>query len=80
MTQLFNVLIIEDHPFTAEAYRNILNGLTDNLNSYQFNIDFAYDAGTALNKINMAKKSSFYDLVLLDISIPCSEDKKNNVW
>ena len=76
MTQLFNVLIVEDHPIIAETYKNILSGLTDNSNSYQFNIDIAYNADSALHKINTALKSTLYDLILLDISIPPSEDKK----
>lgn len=76
MTQLFNVLIVEDYPITVETYKDLLNDLTDYTKSYQFNIDVAYDADTAIYNINRTMKSSFYDLVFLDISIPRSKDKK----
>lgn len=72
MTKIINVLIVDDHPLIADAYKMAINNIR--LKDKKFNIDVAHDCDTVAEKINEAKKSLKIDLVLLDISIPPSKN------
>lgn len=71
MIKPLNALIIEDHPLLTRNYKSALSLQPD----HQFNVDIAHDADTALIKIHGRDKLNFYDLVVLDISIPPSKNK-----
>jgi len=74
MKDKMTVLIIEDHPLVVDSYKRILND-TFSLN-YQLHIDVASDADNARAKLIQAEKFAPYDLLLIDIRIPESEDGK----
>ncbi|MEO9257820.1 MAG: response regulator [Crocinitomicaceae bacterium] len=63
-----NLLIIEDHTISAEAYRNIIKRIS----KLNFNISHARNCDEALEEINNKQ----WDLVLLDLRIPVSKGLK----
>ncbi|WP_298537762.1 response regulator [uncultured Algibacter sp.] len=75
MTQIINVLILDDHPLIADAYKMAINHVSLTDKNLKFNINVAHDCDSALEKINEAKKGLKLDLVLLDISIPPSKNR-----
>ncbi|MFV0573497.1 MAG: response regulator [Xanthomarina gelatinilytica] len=70
MKKAIRVLLIDDHPFSLEGYKLVLNELHSKQKINQYYTDEAYCCETALNYI----KNKSYDLVILDISLPPSED------
>ena len=76
MSQILNVLIVEDHPFIINAYRNAFKEVTRQTSNIRFDINTACDCDSAEIKIKEAKKGLPLDLVLLDISLPPSSNGK----
>ncbi|WMI68162.1 response regulator [Mangrovimonas sp. YM274] len=75
MNQL-NILIVDDHPLIANAYKMAFEKVEKRSSNYTFNIDYAKDIDTAYQKISDSLKSIKFDLVLLDINLPSSLDRK----
>lgn len=67
----YKVLIIEDHPLTALAYKNAFEAVSKTENS-SFYIDEARTCDEALEFITKAAGFKPYDLVFLDINLPVS--------
>ncbi|WP_115878970.1 response regulator [Lutibacter oceani] len=76
MSKKFNVLIIDDHPIIADAYKSAFEYIsTENIN-IAFKIAIAVNCDEAILKITEASKKNGIDIVFLDISIPPSSDGK----
>ncbi len=76
MSKKYNVLIIDDHPIIADAYKSAFEYIsTENIN-IAFKIAIAVNCDEAILKITEASKKNGIDIVFLDISIPPSSDGK----
>ncbi|WP_053991666.1 response regulator [Mangrovimonas sp. TPBH4] len=75
MNQL-NVLIVDDHPLIADAYKMAFYKVEQASSNYTFNIDYAQDIDIAYQKFTDSLQSNKFDLVFLDINLPSSSDGK----
>ena len=67
-----NVLIVDDHPMIIEGYKNTL---LDNFKKpINCSIDTAFDCEEALTLIKKNANKKPYDLAVIDIKLPPSED------
>ncbi len=74
----FNVLIIEDHPFISDAYKNAFREIEKNkLKHFQFFFQVAPNCDVAVDiiKNNKANKKRI-DIVLLDIKLPVIKNEE----
>lgn len=78
MKKKFNVLIVEDHPFIIDIYKNVLSQINKQVALYNYNLTIteAVNSDDALDKINKSVKIDPYDLIFLDIRIPPSKNGK----
>jgi DNA-binding NarL/FixJ family response regulator len=67
-----NILIVDDHPFIIEGYKNAIKRY--NPNDYEFSITQAKDCESAYNIITNPTIATF-DIAFLDISMPAYEEK-----
>lgn len=67
-----NVLIVDDHPFIIEGYKNAITRY--NPREYEFSITRAKDCKSGYDIITDANTPAF-DLAFLDISMPAYEEK-----
>jgi len=70
MSQIYNILIINNFPITADAYSKTL--LEKKLKNIFLNVSTAYNINNALTKINNVK----YDLILIDTNLTKGESLK----
>lgn len=75
MNKNLNVLIVEDEPLIIGVLQRALE-VTSQKNIIDFKIKSVNSADDATFEIRKAVNTTPFDLVLLDISIPASEDKK----
>jgi DNA-binding NarL/FixJ family response regulator len=68
-----NVLIVDDHPFIIEGYKNAITRYHPK--KYDFVISQAYDCKSAYELIENAATPNF-DVAFLDISMPPYEEKE----
>jgi DNA-binding NarL/FixJ family response regulator len=76
MSKKYNVLIIDDHPIIADAYKSAFEFISSENNKIEFKIEIAINCDEAILKITEATKKNGIDIVFLDISIPPSSDGK----
>tara|TARA_R110000796_G_scaffold251498_1_gene383042 strand:- start:2196 stop:2873 length:678 start_codon:yes stop_codon:yes gene_type:complete len=76
MKRKLNVLIVEDHYLVIEAYKLILNEISNENQHLEFIIETANNCETARDKINSSYVTKSLDLALLDLSLPPTEDKR----
>lgn len=76
MRQKINVLIIEDHNLIIEGYIRILENISVNFGQFQFAVKTATNGDSARDLICEYASKGRLDLIVLDISIPASKDKK----
>ncbi len=76
MSKIFNVLIIDDHPIIADAYKSAFDFISSENNEFKFNISIVHNSDDAVQKIEEAQKATTIDIVFLDISLPASKDGK----
>jgi DNA-binding NarL/FixJ family response regulator len=76
MTQTINVLIVEDEPLIITVLENALHQISDSNGLFEFKVTSVTNCDMAQIEIKKAVKNQPFDLVLLDISIPESTDKK----
>ena len=69
-----NILIVDDHPMVLEAFESVLVNL--NTDSLKVSIDCALNCDSAITYIRTSAKTSSYDIVFLDITLPESSDGK----
>ncbi len=67
-----NILIVDDHPFIIEGYKNAIKRY--NPSDYEFSITQAKDCESAYNIITNPNIAAF-DIAFLDISMPAYEEK-----
>src|SRR5690606_19309943 len=70
MKKSLNLLLIDDHPFIINGYKNILNNLREENKINSYHTDEANCCDSALKFI----EDKTYDLVFVDICIPASKD------
>ena len=75
MAQKLKILMIDDHPIILEGYKKIL--LDSRAETFELNIETAYDCDQAISKIESSLKAGKYDIVFLDISLPASKGGKH---
>ncbi|RZN79964.1 MAG: response regulator transcription factor [Winogradskyella sp.] len=76
MCKPIHVLIVEDEPLIIDVLTNALHAISDSNGLYDFKIRSATNSDLALKEVDRAIKSTPFDLILLDISIPPSTDKR----
>lgn len=73
----YSVLIIDDHPLIAEAYKSAFKHISNQDNTIIFNIGVAQDCDAAFAIIQeYSERSKNLDIVFLDIRLPPSKDGK----
>ena len=72
MTIKNNILIVDDHPFIIEGYKNAITRYKPD--NYEFFITQAKDCESAYTIISNPVKQNF-DIAFLDISMPAFEDQ-----
>ena len=70
---LYNILIIEDHPLIVEAYKNALLQISSERPKLSFKINVANDCDSAYLKIKEASENQSLDIIFLDIKLPPSK-------
>ena len=73
MTEEIKVLIVDDHPFIIEGYKNAITRY--NPNQYEFLISQAHDCKSGYDLIEDTNAPQF-DIAFLDISMPPYEEKE----
>ena len=68
-----NILIVDDHPFIIQGYKNAITRY--NPNAYEFVIAEAKDCQSAFDLITNTDTAVF-DIAFLDISMPSYEEKE----
>jgi DNA-binding NarL/FixJ family response regulator len=68
-----NILIVDDHPFIIEGYKNAITRY--NPKEYDFVISQAFDCRSAYDLLE-DKATPDFDIAFLDISMPAYEDKE----
>ncbi len=74
MNSNYRVLIIDDHPIIADAYKSAFEYISSNNPKVNFEISIAINCDEAIEKIDNASKNKGIDIVFLDISLPQSTD------
>lgn len=67
-----NILIVDDHPFIIEGYKNAITRYHPN--QYEFLISQAHDCKSGYDLIE-DEKTPHFDVAFLDISMPAYEEK-----
>lgn len=76
MDKTINVLIVEDEPLIINILITALNQISESKGVFNFNIRTASNCDSANLEIQKAVRTKPLDLVLLDISLPASKDRK----
>ena len=80
MNESVNVLIVDDHPFIIDVFKNALAEVKKRFinTSFNFKISEATNCEDAIRRINQAAQpnSPDYDLVFLDIRLPPAQGNK----
>jgi DNA-binding NarL/FixJ family response regulator len=76
-TKIYNILIIDDHPLIAQAYKLALDELKNTNEGIDFIITYCHDCAEGYTAIQAAvSNKESIDLVFLDISLPPTKDGK----
>jgi DNA-binding NarL/FixJ family response regulator len=70
----YTVLIIDDHPIIADAYKSAFEFISAEKPTIKFEISIATNCDDAIEIIEKASKGKGIDIVFLDISLPQSSD------
>lgn len=76
MSKIYNVLIVDDHPIIADAYKSAFEFISNEKNDVTFNISIVTNCDEAIEAIEGKSKIAEIDIVFLDISLPPSKDGK----
>jgi DNA-binding NarL/FixJ family response regulator len=74
MSQNINVLIVDDHPFIIQGYKNVIDRFPNK--KYNFNYTEGTDCKSGYDIITTANEP--FDIALLDVSMPVYEEKNIN--
>lgn len=72
MSKIIKILIVDDHPFIIEAYKNAIKGY--NTNQFEFTITQASDCRSGYDNV-MTPPDGPFDIAFFDISMPAYEEK-----
>ncbi len=72
MSKKITILIVDDHPFIIEAYKNAIKGY--NSSNFEFTIIQASDCRSGYDHI-MNPEAGVFDIAFFDISMPPYEEK-----
>jgi len=72
MSRKVNIIIVDDHPFIIEGYKNAINSYGGQ--EYEFSITQANDCKSAYDIITNSQATPF-DIAFFDISMPAYEEK-----
>ena len=72
----YKVLIVDDHPIICNSYKEAFEEVSATHENLHIQVDVALDCDSAREKINNRWVEKGYDLVLLDIRLPASRDRK----
>jgi DNA-binding NarL/FixJ family response regulator len=72
MPHKVNILIVDDHPFIIEAYKNAIKGY--NSEDYEFTITQASDCRSGYDNIT-SPQNGVFQIAFFDISMPPYEEK-----
>lgn len=70
------MLIVDDHPIICNSYKEAFEEVSATHENLHIQVDVALDCDSAREKINNRWVEKGYDLVLLDIRLPASRDRK----
>jgi len=76
MSQIYNVLLVDDHPIIADAYKSAFEFISSENEAVEFDIKIVTNCDDAIVAIEQASKKDGLDIVFLDISLPPSSDGK----
>lgn len=76
MSEIYNVLIVDDHPIIADAYKSAFEFISSENKKVEFDIAIVTNCDDAIESIEKASKNNGIDIVFLDISLPPSSDGK----
>ena len=76
MSKIYNVLIVDDHPIIADAYKSAFDYISSEDEGVEFNITIVNNSDDAIETITKASITNGIDIVFLDISLPPSSDGK----
>lgn len=76
MSKIYNVLLVDDHPIIADAYKSAFDYISSEKNDIEFNISIVNNCDDAVKHVVNASKGKGLDIVFLDISLPPSSDGK----
>ena len=76
MKNNYKVLIIDDHPIIADAYKSAFEFIEAEKGKVKFKIDIVHNSDDSIQKITEASKNRGIDIIFLDISLPPSTDGK----
>lgn len=74
MAQLVRVLMVDDHPFIIEAYKNAIKGYNTK-GLYEFTVTQAKDCKTGYEAI-INEDNAQFDIAFFDLSMPTYEEKE----
>lgn len=74
MSKTLNILVVDDHPMTTDAYINLI---TTSKLDLQFNFEKAIDCETAFKKVEqLSNIGHSLDIAIIDIGLPPFRDEK----
>jgi DNA-binding NarL/FixJ family response regulator len=76
MSKIYNVLIVDDHPIIADAYKSAFEYISAENKEVSFNISIVTNCDEAIKAIEENTAFETIDIVFLDISLPPSSDGK----
>ncbi|SDX61647.1 DNA-binding response regulator, NarL/FixJ family, contains REC and HTH domains [Lutibacter oricola] len=77
MSKTYNILIVDDHPLIANAYKSAFDLVSSENEEVDFNITIVENCDDAVEEIEEAvSNKKGIDIALLDISLPPSSDGK----
>ncbi len=76
MSEIYHVLIVDDHPIIADAYKSAFEFISSENKEVEFDIAIVTNCDDAVESIEKASKNNGIDIVFLDISLPPSSDGK----
>lgn len=78
MKKEHSILMVDDHLMIIEGYKTALKFGFSNFSDAQLKIDYAVTFKDAIEKIEYSNKSTSYDLIVLDLSLPICDVHKMN--
>lgn len=72
----YKVLIIDDHPIICNSYKDAFEEVNAQNKDMHIQVETALDCDSAREKINNRWVNRGYDMIVLDIRLPASKDRK----